>query len=113
MTDESAYLLHICGDTSVILDKMIGTGADALEIDYKTDVSLMRRICGDGIAISGNLNPSGALLNGSPEDVSKEVQALLDVYWDSPRLIACSGCALPPDTPVENIDAFVESVRVS
>ena len=107
------YLLHICGNTSAILDKMIETGADVLEIDYKTDVNLMRSVCGDYITISGNLNPAGVLLNGSPEDVAKEVQALLEVYRDSPRLIACSGCALSPGTPAENIYAFVEAVRVS
>ena len=107
------YLLHICGNTGAILDEMINTGADALEIDYKTDVNLMRKACGDRVTVSGILNPSGALLNGRPEDVTKEVQALLKVYSQSPCLIACSGCALPPDTPAENIFAFVEAVRVS
>ncbi|MHC4960587.1 MAG: uroporphyrinogen decarboxylase family protein [Planctomycetota bacterium] len=107
------YLLHICGDTSVILEYMIETGADALDIDYKTDADLLRSVCGDRVAVSGILNPAGALLNGSPEDVAKEVRALLEVYRDSPRLIACSGCALPPDTPSENINAFVKAVRDS
>ncbi len=63
--------------------------------------------------ICGNLNPSGVLLNGRTENVAKEVQALLNAYADSPRLIACSGCALPPDTPSENIYAFVKTARDS
>ena len=107
------YLLHICGNTSVILDKMIETGADALDIDYKTDPNLLRRVCGERVTVSGILNPSGALLRGTPREVASEVRSLLEVYGDSPRLIACSGCALPPDTPSENIDAFVKAARDS
>lgn len=107
------YLLHICGNTSVILDKMIETGADALDIDYKTDPNLLRRVCGERVTVSGILNPSGALLRGTPREVASEVRSLLDVYADSPRLIACTGCALPPDTPSENIYAFVKAVRDS
>ena len=28
------YTLHICGNTEIILDLMVKTGADAFEIDY-------------------------------------------------------------------------------
>jgi uroporphyrinogen-III decarboxylase len=31
-------VLHICGCTDRILDDMIASGADGLELDYKTDV---------------------------------------------------------------------------
>ncbi|AQT68764.1 Uroporphyrinogen decarboxylase [Anaerohalosphaera lusitana] len=107
------YLLHICGDTSAILKDMVATGADALEIDYKTDVNLMHQVCGDCITISGNLNPAGALLSAGPDGVAQEVRDLLNIYNDSPRLIVCSGCVLSPETPAENIDAFVKTVRSS
>ena len=33
------YALHICGDTEVILEHMLLTGADAIELDYKTDIT--------------------------------------------------------------------------
>lgn len=30
------YLLHICGNTDIILDDMISVGVDVLELDYLT-----------------------------------------------------------------------------
>jgi uroporphyrinogen decarboxylase len=33
------YTLHICGNTDVILDKILKTSIDAIELDYKTDLS--------------------------------------------------------------------------
>ena len=33
------YVLHICGDTTPILDDIVHSGADGIELDYKTDVS--------------------------------------------------------------------------
>lgn len=33
------YLLHICGNTDIIIDQMITCGTDVLELDYKTNIN--------------------------------------------------------------------------
>jgi uroporphyrinogen decarboxylase len=101
------YLIHICGDTTRILPDMAETGADALELDYKTDARAVRRVCGERMTLFGNIDPVGVLLNGSPELVDSKVDELLAVYADCPRLALNAGCALPPDTPEENIRRLV------
>ena len=105
------HMLHICGSTEAILGDMLETGSDAFELDYKTDVRAIRRAHGDKVVLSGNIDPSGVLALGTPELVVQATQALLDAYRDSPRLIVCSGCALPPDTPEANLRAMIDAVR--
>jgi len=106
-----SYTLHICGDAGSILEDMLMTGADALELDYLTDVSEIHRLCHDSRVLIGNLDPSGILKFGSEEVAEQKVRELLEVYRSSPRLVINAGCAIPPDTPSENIRKMVETAR--
>ena len=105
------YLLHICGDTEMILEDMIKTGADGLELDYKTDIRKVLRVLGDDMVFVGNIDPSGVLALGSRKLVIEKTRELLDIYKNSPKLIVNAGCAIPRDTPEENIFALIETVK--
>jgi MtaA/CmuA family methyltransferase len=105
------YLLHICGKTDRILPQMTQIGADALEIDFKTSIQLAHEICKDKITFVGNLDPSGVLARGTPEMVRSKTEELIDAFADTPRFILNSGCALPSDTPAENIVAMLACLR--
>lgn len=105
------YTLHICGDTGVILEDMVKTGADALELDYLTDIHKIYEHCHKSTLMIGNLDPSGVLRYGSPGLVKKKTLELLEIYKDSPRLMVNAGCALPPDTPPENIRSMIETTH--
>ena len=105
------YLLHICGKTDRILEAMKETGADAMEIDYKTNLKLAHDAFKDTMTFVGNLDPSAVLARGTPELVKLKTEELLDIYADSPRFILNSGCALPADTPPENIRAMCSCLR--
>jgi len=106
------YALHICGDTSSILDKMLLTGSDAFEIDYKTDTQYAFDILKDKAAFIGNIDPSGVLALGTPELVREKTTRLLDIFSKTNRFILNSGCALPSITPEANIRALVETARM-
>lgn len=105
------YLLHICGKTDRILKQTLEIGADAMEIDFKTDIRLAHDIYKDKVTFFGNLDPSGVLARGTPEMVRAKTNELLDVFADSPRFVLNSGCAIPDDAPAENIRAMVSCVR--
>lgn len=105
------HMLHICGNTNVILDQMAATGTDAVELDYKTDIQLIYEKLSDTLVLSGTIDPSRILYFGSVSDVKKMTREVLAVYNDSPRLIVCSGCAIPPGTPADNIKAMIETAR--
>ena len=101
------YALHICGDTTPILEAMTRTGADALELDYKTDVRRVHRLLAERITFIGNLDPSGVLTFGTPETVRARAEELIALYADSPRFILNAGCAIPREAPAANIRAMI------
>lgn len=105
------HVLHICGNTSRILEDMVATGSDALELDYKTDVLQAHNVLKDVATFVGNLDPSGVLALGSPELVEQETIRLLEIFSDTPRFILGSGCSIPADTPPANIQAMVQAAR--
>ena len=97
------YLLHICGKTDRILKQMVDVGAEALEIDFKTNAQLAHDILKGKITFVGNIDPSEVLARGTPELVRFKTEELLAIFADTPRFVLNSGCALPADTPPENI----------
>ena len=107
------YLIHICGDTGLILEDMRSINADAIELDYKTDLQLIHKVCKDSTTLFGTIDPSGVLAHGSPEMVEAKTMEILDIYADAPRLVINAGCAIPPTTPEANIRRLIEVTRGS
>jgi uroporphyrinogen decarboxylase len=105
------YVLHICGNTSLILEDMVSTGADGLELDYKTDTQRAHNLMKDRCTFFGNLDPVSVLALGSRDLVEKKTHELLKIFSDSPRFVLNAGCAIPPDTPQENIRAMIRIAR--
>ena len=105
------YLNHICGNTNLILEDMLKTGTDGLELDYKTDIRKIHAHMSKHNLFIGNIDPSGVLALGSRQLVRNKTMELLEAYKDSPRLIINAGCAIPPGTPSENIQEMINTVR--
>ena len=105
------YVLHICGNTGPIIDDMIATGADGLEIDYKTDIRVAHQKLGGAVTFIGNIDPSGALALGTPEIIRQQTLDLLNTFVDTPRFILNAGCAIPPTTPPENLRSLIQTAR--
>jgi MtaA/CmuA family methyltransferase len=106
-----AYALHICGNTDVILEHMKMTGADAFELDYKTDISKIYNLFHNSSTFIGNIDPSGVLALGTVDDVRNKTLELLNFYKNSNRFILNAGCAIPPTTPPENLKIMIETAR--
>ena len=106
-----AYTLHICGNTEVILEHMLLTGADALELDYKTDILKILDVFQDKATLIGNIDPSGVLALGTENLVRTTTLELLTAYKKSNRLILNAGCAIPPTTPSGNLKMMITTAR--
>lgn len=107
------YMLHICGKTEPILEDMVSSGADALELDYKTDMRRARDILAGRATFVGNLDPSDVIALGSVRQVEEKTRELLGVFAGTPRFILNAGCAIPAITPPENIQAMIRVARNS
>lgn len=105
------HALHICGKTDTILGDMLATGADCLELDHKTDIKLAFSILEDTACLIGNVDPSGVLALGTVDDVKHQTKRLLDIYSGSARFILNAGCAIPAETPRENLRAMIAAAR--
>lgn len=105
------YFLHICGNTEPIIDSMLETGADGLELDYRTDAALAFEKMKDRAVFIGNIDPSGVVALGSPALVEERTRDLLNVFAETPRFILNAGCAIPPITPPENLRAMINTAR--
>jgi uroporphyrinogen decarboxylase len=105
------YVLHICGRTEPILDDMLSTGADGLDLDYQTDAGVAHEKMKDRAVFVGNLDPSSVVALGAPELVEAKSRELVEVFADTPRFVLNAGCAIPASTPPENIRAMIQAVR--
>jgi len=61
--------------------------------------------------VLGNLDSVGQLRYGTPESVRENTLALLERCAGYGNFIISSGCDIPPQTPLTNIDAFFAAVR--
>lgn len=103
--------LHVCGNTTKLLELMSQSHAHSLELDSAVDLLTARRRLPEHITIIGNIDPVGVLLHGRPQDVAASVRTLCEYASQLGRFILSSGCTLAPDTPPENIQAMVATVR--
>jgi len=105
------YVQHICGKTDPILEDMLATGADGLELDYKTDARRAHDLMKDRAVFIGNIDPSAVLALGTPQDVEIAARRLLELFADTSRFVLNAGCAIPASTPPGNLRALLR-VRI-
>lgn len=103
--------LHICGDTRTCLDKMLQTGADAIEVSEHMDLKMVRSKAAERVTVVGNIDPVNVLLKGTPEQVDAQCRAALETFRGSSRFILSTGCAISPLTPSDNICAMVQAAK--
>jgi uroporphyrinogen decarboxylase len=102
---------HICGNATAIVPDMVETGAVILGLDYKCDLSAIKAATQGRATIVGTIDPSEVIARGTPDDVTEAAREELAVLAPGGGLILGAGCALPPETPPENLHALVEAGR--
>ena len=108
---ETRTILHICGDTTHLIDPMCATGVQALSLDSAVDLCEVAKRVPEDIVVMGNIDPVQIMRNGTTEDVRNAVQELAEKASGLNNIIFSTGCDLPPDTPIENITEFVKTVQ--
>lgn len=91
------------------LEPMAESGADALGIDWQTDLGAARSRVGSRVALQGNLDPMA--LFGTPAAIEREVQGVLDRYGHGSGHIFNLGHGVSQHTPPEHVQVLVEAVH--
>jgi uroporphyrinogen decarboxylase len=92
--------LHICGNTTHLLEDMGDSGAAIVDVDWMVDLrratATMHRV-----AVGGNIDPVSVFLQGTPAQVCEAV--LANAAAGGTRWISAAGCEIPDGTPDENL----------
>ncbi len=101
--------LHICGNTSRILQGMGRLGCEIVDLDFKASVAKGREAMGPNQVLLGNLDPVQVLRNGTPESITA---AVAQCHREAgSRYIVGAGCEVPRDTPAANLLALRDYAR--
>lgn len=90
------------------LEVMADTGADALGLDWTTDIAKARGRVGDRVALQGNMDP--AVLYAKPDQIRAEVARILAGYGKGTGHIFNLGHGVTPEVDPEHAKAFFEAV---
>ena len=104
--------IHICGDTTKILDFMIDFGVDAISLDQIMDIPSVASRIPEHIVIIGNIDPINVLGNKQPDEVKEITIKLIKDMRAYNNYIVSFGCTCLNNTPVENIKAVTSSGRM-
>jgi uroporphyrinogen decarboxylase len=91
------------------LEMMADTGADALGLDWTTDIGEARARVGDRVALQGNLDPS--TLYASPQTIRRNVAEILESYGHGSGHVFNLGHGIHPEIPPEHAAAMVAAVH--
>lgn len=105
--ENAKTVLHICGDTTILLDHMIATGVDALSIEEKVDPFKAVELVNGRAALVGNMGVVNPLLQGTPEKVREDARKIIEAGFN----IVNPGCGLAARVSKENLLALVDEVK--
>jgi uroporphyrinogen decarboxylase len=91
------------------LESLAHCGADAVGLDWTTDIGKARSRVGDRVALQGNLDP--AVLLSAPEVIRRETGKILAGYGYGNGHVFNLGHGVSQFTPPEHVAALVEAVH--
>lgn len=97
-------------DSRHLLTEMMATGCDVISVGWETPLEEAKKLAQGKVAIQGNFNPH-ILMQSSPVEIAAATQKMLATMKDYPGYIANLGHGVLPKTPVENVKAFVKTVK--
>ena len=89
---------------------MADSGASILSLDDQVDLADARAAVGDRVALIGNITPTATMVLGTPADVRANARECFAKGAGNPKgYILGLGCALPINTPPENVHALIDA----
>ena len=111
-TGKKAFL-HSCGDVSAFIPDFIEAGLEVLHPvqPEAMDVFAAKREYGKDLCLYGGVSTQRTLPRGTPDDVRRETRRAMEELAAGGGYILAPALDLPHDTPMENIEAFLEAAN--
>jgi len=100
-------MIHISGNTSKILPDIVDISPNCFSLEKKVDLRRAKEVLGGKACVAGNVSPTGAFLNGGPEEVVAEAKDCVRAWGKGGGFILTLGCDFPKTVPLENILALM------
>ena len=101
--------IHFGTGTAGILDLMGAAGPDVVSLDWRVPLDAGWRLAGEHLGVQGNLDP--AVLLGPRALVVERARDVLRRAGGRPGHIFNLGHGVMPETPLENIEALIDTVH--
>lgn len=105
--------LHMCGRS----DHLLEIFRDDLKIDefqgfgYQVALDRVAEVMGGRVVLIGNVNPM-LIQSGTPDDVRQATRTVIEKLKDRRGLIVQDGSNIPPDAPLENVNAMMDAAEL-
>lgn len=112
-TEDGSFgiILHNCGAKIGHIPSILQSGATALHFGQPMDLAAAAKQVPGNVVVCGNLDPSGVFVGLKPDEITARTQALCRSVAGQRNVVISSGCDIPPNAPVANIQTFMAAVR--
>lgn len=109
--DYFTIILHNCGNRGHCTNAMLASKAAALHFGNQINMVEALKECPRDMLIMGNIDPVGVLRFATPEKVRQITLELLNDTKPWKNFILSTGCDVPPEIPLKNIEVFYETLK--
>lgn len=99
-----------CKNSMQLLSELTSLGSSCISVDSSSSLLELRQKVPSSLSIQGNLDPE-FLKTATSEDVRKSTLMMLEEMRGHKGYIANLGHGILPETPVENVMTFIETVK--
>jgi len=102
-------LIYYVNQGATLMGAVAQLDVDVIGVDWRSELSQVRRVLGPGKAVQGNLDP--AALFAPPQELRRHVDAVLDDAGPAPGHIFNLGHGIWPDTDPDAVARLVDYVH--
>lgn len=99
-------VLHNCGQTVKLVNSMVSTGAKGYHFGNAVNMADIMPQISEDYLVFGNIDPARVLNEGTEELVREKTLELLEKMKPYRQFVLSSGCDLPPEIPIANLDSY-------
>ena len=107
--DSFIVIYHNCGNVIPLMDDILTIGARALHFGNNISMADIMATIPPDVLVMGNIDPAGELRHGTPDSIRTTTTALLKACASYKNFVLSSGCDIPLQAPLDNIDAFFKA----
>jgi len=108
--DGFQIILHNCGARIGHLEAKLEAGARILHFGQPMDILAALMKVPEDIVLCGNLDPSAVFVGAPAQEVHAKTKALCEATASRRNFVISSGCDIPAQAPMPNLEAFFTAV---